>query len=520
LETTFDAPSEGRYRLVFFAAGRHNYPPHLFQVKIDGQVISQARVPHIYFKRYSFRLPDLAAGTHTLTFQGVNEGSDRLSCIDDVRIERIGDVQVTGIVSNGTFEVSAALTDKFDTNVADQKNPGMYSYNYAVANGGWAFAVNKSGISEGYSAWLSQRTTAEGARSAYLHMDGDMTTTVTFPTNGTYELSFQTAARPYWNGNPHQAHSFYVKMDGVTLATRVNGKTSYETVSLRLTPITNAPVSKVLLFDGLSWQLGKDRSSVIDDVRLVRLPDGDPLLDSGFEMPAGTLANGDTWENGVTNTAWSFDLGAGNRNMSGITRNGSAWDCPDAPEGAAMAVLQMSANMSQPVTFTEGGYYTLSFMAAARQRDRTRYYLHDFNVLFNGEQLGYVQTTDETWKRYTFRLPYVKAGETYTLLFDGINSIYNQQGLQDDHASFIDDVRITKQATVNETDTPGTYKDVVVNLAAGSTLDLDFAGQIQFKDIWYDGQSYSGVLDASNTTFLAGEGSVYVSPKGTLIQIQ
>jgi hypothetical protein len=229
------------------------------------------------------------------------------------------------------------------------------------------------------------------------------------------------------------------------------------------------------------------------------------------------------WENGLTNTAWSFDLGAGNRNMSGITRNDPnelAWRCPDAPEGAAMAVLQMSANMSQDLTFSEDGYYTLSFMAAARQRDRPRYYLHDFNVLFNGEQLGYVQTADETWQRYTFRLPYVKAGVTYTLLLDGINSIYNQQGLLDDHASFIDDVRITRQATVNETDTPGTYKDLVVNLAAGSTLDLDFAGQVEFNNVWYDGQSYSGVLDASNTSFLTGEGSVYVSPKGTLIEIQ
>lgn len=519
-ETTFTAPSGGRYRLVFFAAGRHNYPPHLFHVKIDGQVISHARVPHIYFKRYEFRLPDLTAGTHTLTFQGINEGSDRVSCIDNVRIERIGDVQVTGVVSNGTFEVSNALTDKFDTNVADQKNPGMYNYTYAVTNGGWTFVVNRSGISEGYSAWLSQRTTAEGARSAYLHMDGDMSTTVTFPTNGTYELSFQTAARPYWNSNPHQAHSFYVKLDGVTLATRVNGNASFETVSLRLAPITNAPVSKVLLFDGLSWQLGKDRSSVIDDVRLVRIPDGDPLLDSGFEMPAGSLANGDTWESGITNTAWTFDLGVGLRNMSGITRNGSAWYCPDASEGAAMAVLQMSANMSQGLSFGEDGYYALSFMAAARQRDRPRYYLHDFNVLFNGEQVGYVRTVDETWRRYTFRLPYVKAGETYTLLFDGINSIYNQQGLLDDHASFIDDVRITKQAAFDETGTPGAYKSVVVDLAAGSKLDLDFAGQVKVKELWYDGRLYSGVLDASNTTFLTGAGSVYVSPKGTLIRIQ
>ncbi len=61
---------------------------------------------------------------------------------------------------------------------------------------------------------------------------------------------------------------------------------------------------------------------------------------------------------------------------------------------------------------------------------------------------------------------------------------------------------------------------MVVNLADGSTLDFDFAGQIKFNNLWYDGQSYSGLLDASNTSFLTGAGSVYVIPKGTLIEIQ
>ena len=520
-ETTFTVPSDGRYQLVFFAANRTSgNGPHLFHIKIDGEVISHSRVPHPLFKRYAFRLPDLTAGSHTLTFQGIDEGIDRTSCIDNIRIERIGDIQITGVVSNGTFEVSDPLNDKYSSGVGAGQDPGMYNWNYAVANGGWAFTASKSGITEGYSAWLSQSTTAEGARSAFLHEEGNISTTVVFPTNGTYELSFKTAARPYWNNNAHKSHSYVVKLDGDTLMNRVNSQTSFETVSILLPSITNAPISKVLLFDSIDTQASKDVSSIIDDVRVVRLPDGDPVLDSGFEMPPGTLANGDTWENGLTNTAWTFDLGAGLRNMSGITRNGSAWQCPDAQEGAAMAVLQMSADMSQDLTFSESGYYTLSFLAVARQRDRPRYYLHDFNILFNDEEIGYVQTVDERWQRYSFRLPYVKAGQTCTLLFDGINSIYNQQGLQDDHASFIDDVRITKQKTLTETNSPGSFKNVVVNLEAGSTLDLDFAGQVEFNSIRYDGQSFSGVLDASNTSFLTGEGSVYVSPKGTLIMVK
>jgi len=57
-------------------------------------------------------------------------------------------------------------------------------------------------------------------------------------------------------------------------------------------------------------------------------------------------------------------------------------------------------------------------------------------------------------------------------------------------------------------------------LAAGSRLALDFPGQVTFKELWYDGRLYSGVLTATNAPFLTGAGSVYVSPKRTLISIK
>lgn len=133
--------------------------------------------------------------------------------------------------------------------------------------------------------------------------------------------------------------------------------------------------------------------------------------------------------------------------------------------------------------------------------------------------MGYVQTVDETWRRYTFRLPYATAGVTNTLLFQGINSMNAQLGTPDDHTSFIDDVRITKQTAAVATGTPGVYRNVKVGLQAGSKLALDFPGQVVFKELWYDGRMYSGTRDASNTAFLTGTGSLYVSPKGTMIRI-
>ena len=206
--------------------------------------------------------------------------------------------------------------------------------------------------------------------------------------------------------------------------------------------------------------------------------------------------------------------------MSGITRNGPSWPLPTAPEGTAAAFLQMASKISQPITFNEEGYYTLSFMVAGRTRPMPQYGHQDFRILFNGEQVGAVQTVDETWRRCTFRLPYVKAGVAYTLMFQANNSMYNQLDLGEDHTSFIDDVRIAKQTAVSAAGTPGVYKNEVVRLDAGSKLALDFPGQVVFKEIWYDGRLYSGTLSAENTPFVTGAGSAYVSPKGTIIGIQ
>ncbi len=518
-EKTFTAPSAGRYRLTFYTAGRANTGyMHRYNILIDGQVIANVRTTQPLFERYAFALPDLSAGSHTLTFQGINDNADRTSLLDDVRIERIGDSQVMATVPNGMFEVSDPF---FASQALVPSDRGCFSWG-VLGNSGWTFN-NDSGISEGFTPWVSQRKVAEGSRTAYIHETrGVLSTTVAFPTNGVYELSFQTAARPYWNNGAadyHNLYDFQVRFDGTVVAYRFNYKTEFESVTVLLPAITNAPVSKTLSFEGinsLGSTLGGDRSALIDDVHVTRLDDN-PVADGGFEVPAGTLPNGDTWGEGVTGTGWTFDTDWAS---SGITRNGSAWNGPNAPEGTAAAFLRMGYKMSQPITFDEDGYYTLSFMAAGRMRPQPVYCLHDFRVLFNGEQVGYVQTVDETWRRYTFRLPYVRHGVAYSLLFEGLNSMLNQLGMGADHDSFIDDVRITRQAPVLETGTPGEYKNVDVRLDAGSRLALDFPGLVVFHELWYDGHLYSGTLDASNAPFLTGTGSVYVSPKGTLIQIQ
>lgn len=110
-ETTFNVSVPGYHRLVFYTTGRYLNGKHQYNVLIDGQVIAQIMTIQILFERREFVLPWLSDGQHTLTFQGVDDGRDQTSLLDDVRIERIGTAQAAGIVTNGGFEISAPLTD-------------------------------------------------------------------------------------------------------------------------------------------------------------------------------------------------------------------------------------------------------------------------------------------------------------------------------------------------------------------------------------------------------------------------
>jgi len=230
------------------------------------------------------------------------------------------------------------------------------------------------------------------------------------------------------------------------------------------------------------------------------------IANPSFETSA-TLANG-TCEAGITGAGWSFDLGAGERNQSGIAQTGSAWG-NTAPEGGCNAFLQMTAKITQTLTFDTAGTYELSFLAAGRSV-HTWYLNHDFQVKFNGLKVGYVQTVDGIFRRYTFRLPYVKADTPYELAFEGIN-----HGDTTDRASFIDSVTLAK--IEDPAFDSSAFPETELALSSGTTLELDYEGMLTMERVTYNGRSYVGVMTVDNTPFIKGTGALYATPQGTII---
>ena len=63
----------------------------------------------------------------------------------------------------------------------------------------------------------------------------------------------------------------------------------------------------------------------------------------------------------------------------------------------------------------------------------------------------------------------------------------------------------------------GFDEDVVVDVADGARLRLDFPGTLKLDGLKYAGRSYSGTLTAERCPFLLGPGSLEVTPKGTVL---
>jgi len=396
------------------------------------------------------------------------------------------------------------------TELATSTNDSYYEYNPSGA--GWTFtgdtSVTNSGITEGNGVWYYTHM-AEGNHAAFLRQTGQVSTPVTFPAAGVYRLTFQSAARVADWGSSFQwynGHDFDIQLNGRQVARLQTWDAKFAKRSFVLPVIKEGdPLTQTLSFTGVN-SLSGDRTSLIDDIGITRMP---TFANPGFESDA-TLANG-TWEAGITNAGWEFCAGENQTSQSGIAQADSDWG-NTVPEGLSCAFLQMTATIRQTITFETGGTYALSFLAAARSQ-QSRYMNHDFNVLFNGMVAGYVRTTEAAYRRYSFRLPLVKAGVPYVLSFEGIN-----QGDTTDRASFLDSVMIVK--TDEPAFDPAAFAKTSLNLSPGTMLELDYDGLLRMDQIAYDGHSLTGLLNADNTPFIQGSGYIYAAVRGTIINVQ
>ena len=114
MSTEVTASSDGHYQLSFLAANRPGYPASGLVITLDGVLLGVLPPGHIGrggdFNRFELPAVRLTEGTHTLVFQGQQNGADSDTLIDDIRFTSVE----AGNLSAGTALLLAGPSSIFE----------------------------------------------------------------------------------------------------------------------------------------------------------------------------------------------------------------------------------------------------------------------------------------------------------------------------------------------------------------------------------------------------------------------
>lgn len=483
VSTSFNVANAGYYRLLFHVAARDaGTSKRNVNVQLDGTTLHTVTAATPFYWQYAVRLPWLAAGSHTIGFQGFGADYSKVAIVDNIRVETlsVADAEtVTAPLANGGLEMPAAWMDL-----------GITVSNSATAwsDGAWTFE-NFAGLGRIQTVEYSRSmppSVPEGFAAGILTTNGVIRQTVTFPQAGQYRLSFAAAGRVALIN-----HSFDVRLDGSVLKTFTTHDTRFRQEEILLPPVT-AGQSLELAFVGVTHV--NATASLIDDVRIERISDTlpDALSNGGFEAGAA---------------GWTFT------SLAGVTNNTNPWKVP-VLAGTNMAYLSMKNSFSQQVSFAQGGSYMLRFQSQSYGYTEFDRY-HDFDVLWDGQLIGRFLNVSLWPYRFAVPLPPVGAGSVHTLQITGVDSYGVNSG------SCFDAFRIEPYTPRERLNLAGRFPETtVLDIASGAKLALDFEGEIIVRTIRYAGQTVSGTISAAtHPEFVTGTGSIASPAKGTLISL-
>lgn len=502
-------PDTGNYMLSFWAAARntsicynHNFEVCLDDVSLTN-VLTQSSTP---FRCYQVSLTNVTAGTHELRFSGLNS----LAPTETYRASVLDAIRICSLVADGSLSVPDSGLESGDwsstATVAAPKNT-VWQFGPAA---GWTMALTA------WSQMLGKNGAPEGGKAAWFrNTDFFASTNLIFGQTGTYRLSFLASARQTSDDGTGEAltkcwpgHDYRVFINDLACGYGRTMDRRFErqemlfdipapgTYSLRFIGLNEADLQ---YFSGLS-AYDNNRASLIDSVAVHKV-DAIFISDYSFE------SNSTAYWTGVNNP---LPTAAGNNYVS---QN-------NVPSGSRAGILTAAGQFYQNIVFPQDGVYQLSFYAAGRflyngGLDPTRTTAsvrqgHDFRVCVDSDTVIKVQTRDEIFRRYTVRLPMLRAGE-HRLSFEGINTLGGNN-----RVSAIDVVRLTALST--ESADSLLPSDTAVEIAQGAKLFLDYIGTNSVRMVKLGAFEPSGLITSERfPAYIQGTGALYTPSKGTLI---
>lgn len=361
----------GMYTIGFEAAFRNaGAGMNPVFVEVDGVTYGCATPNSTSFQSFRTAAFPITAGTHRITFRGLNPGGDRMTFLDRVSISKSQNLlQVTVSADIGKLNLGSTLGVVITQGSAQNSN-----------------AITFTGSVQDVNAAL------EGLQ--YVPLAGyEGTDTLRITTNDL--------------GN--------VGVGGPMSSTRT---ITINTIAVNDPPAVTAPGSQGTYINHSIVFTGGNRNGIsIDDPDLDASNAAAVVNDGSFESPYVGTGWGAYLQNGVPGSAWTFTPvnwteinTTGKINLSGIAGNGSAYEHPDAPAGGQVAFVQGTGTIWQDIIFPKTGDYSISFLAAYRIYHTGSTPINPILVQVDGVTVGTISPQTSSFQAYHTNAFSVTAG--------------------------------------------------------------------------------------------------------------
>jgi hypothetical protein len=384
----------GTYTIGFEAAYRNNGAGmNPVYVEVDGVVYGCCNPASTDFQSFRTAAFSLAAGTHNVTFRGVNPGGDRTTFIDRVSIEKAQNlVQVSLAVDIGKFTLGNTLGIVINQGSGSDSN-----------------SVTFSGSLQDVNAAL------EGLQYVPMaNYEGADTLRITTNDLGNVGV-----------GGP---------------------KSTTNTVAIQVLAVNDPPVNTVPGTQGtyvnhsITFTDSNRNGISITDADIDASSSAIVVNDGSFESPSLNPQSILIAPSGTSWTFTNFYSTSNTPNASGIATAGGN-NAPTPIDGRQTAFIQGAATLSQDVIFTKSGEYNLSLLSAYRSYYTGDTPLNPVKVLVDGQEVGTITPTSLEFRSYQTNSFSVAAG-AHRITFVGLSPV------EGDHTTFIDQISINPANTV------------------------------------------------------------------------
>ncbi len=405
----------GTYTISFDAAQRGNFQQSVqdFKILVDGISVGTFTPSGTNYSNYTTGVFTVAAGPHTITFQGLDDaGGDNTAFLDAIQVVATT-LPHPQLARCGLSSHRRSAGELGSTSTPPRTPAGPFNAGTGVAR--WRKAAFTSG----------NPNAPEGTQVSFLQATGSFSQTIAGWAAGTYVINFDAAQR----GNHQQSvQDFEILVDGISVGTFIPSGTNYSSETTGVFTVTAG--THTITFQGLD-DAGGDNTALFDVIQIQNVS-GPVVADAGFESPSLGTGNS-AYLYTPSNTGWTFGAG------TGVAGNGSAFTAgnPNAPEGTQVGFLQGIGSFSQTVANWAAGTYVISFDAA--QRGNFQQSVQDFEILVDGNSVGVFTPAGTSYSSETTGVFTVTAGP-HTITFQGLDDAGG------DNTAFLDAITVTPTA--------------------------------------------------------------------------